>query len=145
MTIQEAISIVASTKPHSYTDDAIVGWLSTLDGIIKSEIIDTHEGGDDIVFEGYTPEDDKNTALLVPAPFDDIYIRLLEARIDYANGELGKYNNSLTAYNDAYDLYARHYNRKHMPKGKKFKYFGEPDTKAYQSANSVVKITLEED
>jgi hypothetical protein len=32
-----------------------------------------------------------------------------------------------------------------MPLGKKFKYFGKPDTKAYQSANSVAKITLEEE
>jgi hypothetical protein len=65
-----------------------------------------------------------STVLLVPAPYDDVYLRWLEARIDYANGEYGKYNNSLTAYNDAYSLFERYYNRNNMPilKGK-FKFF----------------------
>lgn len=123
MTILEAINRVDSTKPNSYTQVEKVDWLSSLDGIIKSEIIDTHEGGEDVVFDGYDADTSLDTELLVPAPHDDIYIRWLEARIDYANGEYGKYNNSLTAYNDAYTLYANYYNRKHMPKGKKFKFF----------------------
>ncbi len=123
MTILEAINRVDSTKPNSYTQVEKVDWLSTLDGIIKSEIIDTHEGGEDVVFVGYDADTSLDTELLVPAPYDDIYIRWLEARIDYANGEFGKYNNSLTAYNDASVLYARYYNRNHMPKGNKFKFF----------------------
>ena len=123
MTILEAINRVDSTKPNSYTQIEKVDWLSTLDGIIKGEIIDTHEGGEAIVFDGYDVGTSLDTPLLVPAPYDDIYIRWLEARIDYANGEINKYNNSLTAYNDAYDLYANYYNRKHMPKGSKLKFF----------------------
>lgn len=123
MTILEAVHKIDTVKPNSYTQPEKVRWLSTLDGIIKSEIIDTHEGGEDVVFEGYVDTTNLDTVLLVPAPYDDIYVRWLEARIDYANGEYGKYNNSLTAYNDAYDLYARYYNRNHMPKGNKFKYF----------------------
>jgi hypothetical protein len=123
MTILEAINRVDSTKPNSYTQVEKVDWLSTLDGVIKTNIIDTHEGGENIVFDGYDADTSLDTELLVPAPYDDMYIRWLEARIDYANGEIKKYNNSLTAYNDVYDLYANYYNRKHMPKGSKFKFF----------------------
>ena len=123
MTILEAINRVDTTKPNSYTQVEKVDWLSTLDGIVKSEIIDTHEGGETVVFEGYDVDTSLDTVLLIPAPYDDIYIRWLEARIDYANGEYGKYNNSLTAYNDAYGLYAKYYNRKNMPKGSKLKFF----------------------
>ena len=123
MTILEAINRVDATKPNSYTQVEKVDWLSTLDGIVKSQIIDTHEGGEGVVFDGYDADTPLDTELLIPAPYDDIYIRWLEARIDYANGEFGKYNNSLTAYNDAYELYANYYNRKHMPKGSKFKFF----------------------
>ena len=123
MTILEAINRVDATKPNSYTQIEKVDWLSTLDGIIKKEIIDTHEGGENIEFNGYDVNTGLDTMLLVPAPHDDIYIRWLEARIDYANGEYGKYNNSLTAYNDAYALYANYYNRNYMPKGFKFRYF----------------------
>ena len=123
MTILEAINRVDSTKPNSYTQIEKVDWLSTIDGIVKSEIIDTHEGGEDVIYEGYNVDTGLDTELLIPAPYDDVYIRWLEARIDYANGEYNKYNNSKTAYNDAFELYANHYNRKHMPKGKTFKYF----------------------
>ena len=123
MTILEAINRVDSTKPNSYTQIEKVDWLSTIDGIVKSEIIDTHEGGEDVIYEGYNVDTGLDTELLIPAPYDDVYIRWLEARIDYANGEYNKYNNSLTAYNDAFELYANHYNRKHMPKGSKFKFF----------------------
>lgn len=116
MTILEAINRVDTTKPNSYTQTEKVDWLSTLDGIIKKEIIDTHEGGENIVFEGYTPDTSLDTVLLVPAPYDDIYIRWLESRIDYANGEYGKYNNSATAYNTALETYSLYYNRNNMPK-----------------------------
>ena len=123
MTIMDALYRIDELKPNSYSQPEKIKWLSSLDGVIKSEIIDTHEGGEDIVFSGYDENAELTTVLLVPAPYDDIYLKWLESQIDYSNGEYGKYNNSLVAYNDAYDLYQRYYNRTHMPKGKKFKYF----------------------
>lgn len=123
MTIMDALYRIDELKPNSYSQPEKIKWLSSLDGVIKSEIIDTHEGGEDKAFSGYDEYADLSTVLLVPAPYDDIYLKWLEAMIDYTNGEYGKYNNSLVAYNDAYDLYQRHYNRTHMPKGTKFKYF----------------------
>lgn len=123
MTILEAIHKIDTVKPNSYTQPEKIKWLSTIDGIIKREIIDTHEGGEGVVYEGYDDDTDLDTMLLVPIPYDDIYIRWLEARIDFANGEYGKYNNSLIAYNDAYDLFRNYYNRSHMPKGKTLKFF----------------------
>ena len=116
MTILEAIHKIDTLKPNSYTQPEKIKWLSTLDGVIKREIIDTHEGGESIVFECYDDESDLDTMMLVPAPYDDIYVRWLEARIDYANGEYGKYNNSSEAYNVAFEAYSRYYNRQNMPK-----------------------------
>ena len=124
MTINEAISRTDALKPNGYTDGDKVKWLSTLDGIIKTEIIDTHEGGEEVTFEGYDENLDRETELLVSAPYDDIYIRWLEAQIDYANNEYKRYNNSITQYNAIYSAYRNAYNRTHMPKGAKRKYFG---------------------
>jgi hypothetical protein len=123
MTIMEAIYRIDEVKPNSYSQSEKIKWLSSLDGMIKSEIIDTHEGGEDVVFGGYNEDSDLSIVLLVPAPYDDIYLRWLETQIDYANGEYGKYNNSITMYNTAYSAYANYYNRTHMPIGKKFKFF----------------------
>lgn len=123
MTIIEAINRIDILKPNAYSQQEKVKWLSTLDGVIKKEIIDTHEGGEEVVFEGYTETTNVATELLVPAPYDDIYLRWLAAQIDYMNGEYARYNNGVQTYNDAYSAFERYYNRTHMPLGKKFKFF----------------------
>ena len=115
MTIIEAVARVDAVKPNVYQQPEKIKWLSELDGIVKKEIIDTHEGGEGVTFSGYTEDVNPNTELLVPAPYDEVYIRFLEMRIDYANNEYGKYNNSLMMYNSAYNAYEKHYNRDHMP------------------------------
>ena len=123
MTIIEAISRIDTLKPNTYTPESKVYWLSNLDGIVFEKIIKTHEGAEINEFKGYTAETPMDAKLIISAPHDDIYIKWLEAQIDYANGEYDKYNNSIVAYNDAYAEFERHYNRTHMPKGKSFKYF----------------------
>ena len=123
MTIIEAIIKVDALKPNNYTQVEKIKWLSNLDGVIKATIIDTHEGGEDIIFNGYDDETPISTVLLVPAPYDDLYIKWLESQIDYNNAEYGKYNNSSTAYNTAYSAFERYYNRQHMPIQRKLKFF----------------------
>lgn len=123
MTIIEAINRIDTLKPNTYDQPTKMYWLSKLDGIIFDKIIKTHEGAEVEQFDGYSAETPIDTKLIVSAPYDDIYIKWLEAQIDYANREYDKYNNSLVAYNDAYAEYERYYNRTHMPKGRSFKYF----------------------
>lgn len=123
MTIIEAINRINAVKPNSYDQSQKVKWLSALDGIVKKEVIDTHEGGEEVTFNGYTDDTNLTTKLLILAPYDEVYIRYLEMQIDYANGEYGKYNNSMDVYNEAYTAFKRYYNRTHMPKGNKFKFF----------------------
>lgn len=123
MTLIEAINRIDVLKPNTYSQEEKVSWLSSLDGAIKREIIDTHEGADGVAFEGYNDLTSLSTVLLVPEPYDDIYLRWLEAQIDYANGEYTRYNNVMKAYNGAYSAFSRYYNREHKPVGKKFKFF----------------------
>lgn len=123
MTIIEAINRIDVLKPNTYSQVEKVLWLSNLDGIIKNNIIDTHEGGESVDFGGYNEATPLATEMLVKAPHDDIYLKWLESWIDYTNGEYAKYNNSAQAYNDAYTAFERYYNRTHMPKGNKMKFF----------------------
>lgn len=122
MTIMDVISRIDEIKPNSYSQEEKVKWLSTLDGIIKRDIIDTHVGGDGLEWKGYTAEENLFTPLLVEPPYDDIYLRWLEAQIDYANGEFDRYNNVLRAYNDMYTAFSSYYSRTHMPKGARFRF-----------------------
>ena len=123
MTLIEAITQIDSIKPNSYSQPDKIRWLSNLDWVVKTEIIDTHEGGEDVVFGGYNESTPLETELLLPNSHSDIYTKWLEAQIDYANGEYGKYNNSTEAFNTLYAAFERYYNRTHMPKGTKIKFF----------------------
>jgi hypothetical protein len=123
MTIIEAISRVDALKHNTYTQTDKVQWLSRLDWMVKKHIIDTHEGAEEITFTGYDDLTDMNTELLVPAPYEEMYLRWMEAKIDYHNGEYGKYNNSIEMFNTDYEDFQNYYNRTHMPIGKSMKYF----------------------
>ena len=123
MTISEAIEKIDALKFNTYTQAEKVAWLSTIDGLIKAEVIDIHEGAEKVEFNGYDDTTPTDTELLAPAPYDDLYIKWLEAQIDYTNDEYDRYNNSKIAYNTAYSAFQNWYTRTHMPIGKKFKCF----------------------
>lgn len=123
MTIQGAINHINAVKPNAYSQDEKIRWLSTLDGVIKAEIIDRHEGAEGVEFQAYDETTPLSQALLVPHPYDDVYIKWLEAQIDYANGEYGKYNNAITMYNAAYLAFSKHYHGTHTPISKHFTHF----------------------
>lgn len=76
----------------------------------------------DIFFTGYNEDTDLQTELLVPAPYDEVYLRWMEAQIDYHNGEYDKYNNAIIMFNTAFEAYAAYYNQHHMPvsRGRRF-------------------------
>lgn len=123
MTIIEAITQIDKLKPNTFEQTDKVRWLSLLDGVIKAEIIDTHEGGSEVTFTGYDESTPLDTKLLVPAPYEHLYLRWLEAQIDYHNAEIGKFNNSISLYNTAYSALEKYYNRTHMPIQQKLKFF----------------------
>lgn len=122
MTIAEVISKVDKLKPNTYAPEDKVEWLSTLDARVKSQIIDAHECKEMSFFYGYDSLTDQETELLVSAPYDEMYLRWLEAMIDYHNSEDDRYNNAIVLFNNAYESYKRHYTRTHMPisTGKRF-------------------------
>ena len=122
MTIIEVIDRLDSLKHNTYSQKDKVLWLSKLDWMVKKQIIDTHDGAEATSFHGYTDETDVNTKLLVPAPYDEVYLRWMEAQIDYLNGEYDKYNNAIIMFNADFEAYAAYYNQNHRPvnRGKRF-------------------------
>ena len=122
MTIHEAITELDALKHNTFTNSEKISWLSKLDGRIRCHVMDTHEGGPEEPFSCYTHLTPGDTVLLVPFPHEDIYVRYLEAMVDYHNGEIEKYNNSAALFEAAHRSFQRHYNRTHLPKGQKWKF-----------------------
>lgn len=118
MNIQEAMTLVDELKPNQLTEGQKIQWLSQLDQRVFKEILQTHAQDTDMPaeFSGYTEETERDTNLLIPAPWDEIYRWYLEMQIDLANMELEKYNNSAALYNNAWGEFARAWHRTHLPK-----------------------------
>ena len=115
MTIQEAVALVDRMKPNQYDHETKVKWLSKLDGMIFREIIATHDGSTMESFDGYD-EANPDMTLLVPYPYDeDVYNYFLQSQIDKESGEMAKYNQSVTMYNNAFKIFQDWYNRTHLP------------------------------
>lgn len=117
MTIQEAFEEVQRMEPNTYTIEDMIGWLSQLDRKIWREVFLTHEGIEKgTEFDGYSPATDPTTELLVKDPdAEDVYINYLKAMVNKNNMEIGKYNQNITAFNDAYNIFSNWYTRTHMP------------------------------
>lgn len=115
MTIREAIARLDGLMPNTYTTENKISWLSRVDSMIKQQIIETHEGGEDITFHGYNSETDQSTKLIADEPHDEMYIRFMEAQIHYNNGEYDRYNNAITMFQSLYESYAAWYVRRHTP------------------------------
>lgn len=144
MIIEECINRVDATKPNQYSIEEKLRWLSVLEASIKNDIIDMYEQpaekeedkvvilreGEEIPeeetgpveFAGYTAED-LSKELLVPFPYDELYVAYLKAKIDEANGEAARYNNSASTFNGLLLNYEKYYNKTHTRKRVGFKIF----------------------
>lgn len=112
MTINQVIELVDSVKPNACTQEQKLRWVNELDGKVHEEVIKTHEGWDG---EEFVPYDDMEQTLLIPFPHDGLYASYITAQIDLVNGDISRYNNSITVFQAAYSDFAAWYNRTHMP------------------------------
>lgn len=114
MRIREVLAEIDVMRPNAYTDGEKIALLNTIEGRIYHEILSKAAE-----FEGeFQPfrEGEEERELAAPVPFTDIYGFFLAARIDFANGDSGRYNDTMVLFNQAWDDYAAWYRENHRPK-----------------------------
>ena len=116
MTIIEAVNQIDNLKRNTFSQKQKIIWLSRLESMVKRLVIDTHEGGEDVSFDGFTENTDLQTVLMMPEPFDEAYIFWLEAQIHYANEDIDMYNSAITMFNAAFREHKDDYKRTHTTK-----------------------------
>jgi len=121
MKLQQAIDRVDEMRPNMQSRELKIAWLSELDGIIWTEIIEKHhkKPGEEIrlcVMPEYDSDTDPGKKLIVPAPYDNIYLYWLMSKIDEQTMETEKFNNDRTMFNGAYESFSDFWTRSHMPK-----------------------------
>lgn len=115
MKILEAISRVDDLIPNTYTQVEKIRWLSHVDGVVRSTIIDLYEGAPLEPFKGYGENVSGDTVLVVPYPYDELYLRWLEAQIHYYNGEMDRYNNAIILYKDLLEGFREYFHGNNKP------------------------------
>ena len=112
MKIHEVIAQVNAMRDNSMPNHAKIAWLQNVDRTIYEELIRGREGQDQVEYPTYGDKDlDKE--LLVPSPYDMLYVYRLEAEVCYAYGETKKQANALIRYNELIASYAAKYTREH--------------------------------
>ena len=125
MTISDAINEVNNLKPNEYGSEEKIKWLLRLDQQIKQELCDTHDyndGESEPTLENYDSSH-LSTVLLVPAPYDEMYVHYLAAQIDYYNREYDGFQATNAMFGTCYDSFRNKYNATHRPKTTKKIYF----------------------
>ena len=94
MKLSEAIERVKKEKPHSFSENHCTLFVTEVEmqvqdflGISASERVK------------YDWENDGGKELIVPAPYDRLYISWLKAKIDYSNEEYESYANNQDQFN----------------------------------------------
>ena len=109
MKISEAISYTRSLSGNAVDDNTLCRWLSELDGRL---MLDFYKGSE---WMSYSLPQDEDHELLVPFPWDGLYVHYLEAMVYYSNGEYNRYQNSYEMFNKKVTDYRQWYVRNHLP------------------------------
>lgn len=109
MKIKEAIAFAKKLSGNAMDDDTLCRWLSELDGRL---MLDFYKGSE---WMSYSVPQDEDHDLLVPFPWDEMYVHYLEAMVYYSNGEFERYRNSYEMYNKKELEYRQWYARNQLP------------------------------
>jgi len=116
MKVFEALRAADDIRPNALLPETKLRWLAELDGKIAVEVmlLSITEAQN----FNYT-QADGDSELLAAFPHDDIYLLYLVAQIDFANGELSRYQDDRELFNAAWGEYVRWFARTYEPAQKK--------------------------
>ena len=110
----DMIERVDLLEPNDYSPEQKLHWLSSLDGKVFRELIETHEDAPTDTLPAYGSGDEE---LLIGEPYgEDLYYYYLQAMIAAENSETQRYNKRMTLFNSAYTAFSAWYVRTHRPR-----------------------------
>lgn len=109
MTVASIIEQFNIERPNSLDDSLKVAWLLKCEKGLADSIFLTHEDCPELNFDNW----DMESELLVPEPYDDLYIHYLDQRVALDQNDTRRYNAAATMYNNTMLSYQQKYNREH--------------------------------
>ena len=102
MTSNRIITLLRELTENQYTDSVLMMWLSNCENTVLTDVL--LASPEDCV-ELTEPSDEK---LIVPHPWDKLYLPYMQAQVAHANGEYDHYANYIALFNAYLEEYARH-------------------------------------
>ena len=100
MTINEVLDTLEIIKPHGFPRKLLVSELQRLDGRVAAELMPS--GTAMSVYDA----ENGDALLMVPEPYDLMYLHYCCARVDFWNGEIERYNSDVTMFSEVWNAYA---------------------------------------
>ena len=113
MKVKEAIMCADTLMPNQYEYEQKVRWLSELEGQAKREIFDLYKDSPADGFTGYKEGVHDDQTLLIPPPYDGVYIDWLQAQFSYFNAEFTRHGNAQLRFNNSYLTFQAYWIRTH--------------------------------
>lgn len=111
MKIMEAIAAADQLCNNMIGEPIKRAWLSELDGRIYYEIMQPCGASGD--FSGYDDITPSDTELLIPYPYDSLYVTHLQMEIARHNSEIPRYENARIVFNERLEAFRRWWVRTH--------------------------------
>lgn len=102
MTSNRLVTLLRELTANQYSDNVLLMWLSNCENTVLTDVL--LASPEDCV-ELTELSDEK---LLVPHPWDKLYLPYMQAQVAHANGEYDHYANYIALYNAYLEEYARH-------------------------------------
>ena len=111
MQLKELIQFVDGLKKNTFSNEVKTAWVNEVEGMVQTQVLLLRTEA----IITYTYEKDANTTMLVRPPHDKLYTAYLEARIDFANGEYERYQNTYQLFNSFFKEFMRWYATNYNP------------------------------
>lgn len=107
MTVNEAIAKVKDRKPNAYSDESLNDWLNECEAMVQRELLLTVP---DAIVQYKFPED-RDKELILPRPYDAMYVTYIIMMIQYTQEEYTAYNNTNALFTAQYQSAQGYFNR----------------------------------
>lgn len=134
-TVAQIIEQYNAERPNQMEDSVKVLWLRKCEQMLINEIYVQHEHdledesrielsvtGSTLhikaagSFAEHIASFDMDSKLLVPEPYDDLYLHYIDQKIAYLNNDKARFNTASTMFNNALLTYQQYFNRTYQTK-----------------------------
>lgn len=107
MTVNEVLAKVKDGKPNAYSDESLNDMINDCEAMMQRELMLT--APDEII--QYAWPDDRDNELILPRPYDMVYVYYVTMMIEFRQEEYEAYNNTKLMFEAQYQDAKGYYNR----------------------------------